>query len=250
MENFNLYAEYYDLLNHSKDYLDESNFIIKNFETYSTNNLKNILDLGCGTGKHAKEFVTKGYEVYGVDLSETMISSGFKHNRYHTFNANIIDFKCPVKVELATSLFHVISYQIRDSDLSNLFDRVASNLSTSGLFLFDCWYKPSVDYYGTPSKTRTYENDLLRVSRTSHSSIVNPNVIKVTFDISILNKATNETKQFEEIHHMRPFSVDEINDFASSSGMELLHACEFLSGSELDHTTWGSCFILKKNKVI
>jgi len=247
MDNFNLYADYYDVLNQSKDYLNESNFIIKNYETYSSNKLKNILDLGCGTGKHAKEFVARGYEVYGVELSKTMIASGFQHHRYHTFNANIIDFKSPVEVELATSLFHVISYINKDSDLKNLFDSVAKNLLTSGLFIFDCWYQPAVDHYGTPSKTRIYENDILEVSRTSNSYKEDSNIIRVTFDISVLYKANNEIKEFVETHHMRAFSKSEISDFAKSSGMELLHSCEFLSGSELDHTTWGGCFVLKKN---
>lgn len=34
---------------------------------------KRLLDLGCGTGEHARYFADKGFEVVGVDVSETML---------------------------------------------------------------------------------------------------------------------------------------------------------------------------------
>jgi len=34
---------------------------------------KRLLDLGCGTGEHARYFAEKGFEVVGVDASETML---------------------------------------------------------------------------------------------------------------------------------------------------------------------------------
>ena len=33
-----------------------------------------LLDLGCGTGEHARFFAEKGFEVVGVDVSDTMLS--------------------------------------------------------------------------------------------------------------------------------------------------------------------------------
>jgi SAM-dependent methyltransferase len=35
---------------------------------------KRLLDLGCGTGEHARFFAEKGYEVVGVDVSDTMLA--------------------------------------------------------------------------------------------------------------------------------------------------------------------------------
>jgi SAM-dependent methyltransferase len=34
---------------------------------------KRLLDLGCGTGEHARYFADKGFEVVGVDVSDTML---------------------------------------------------------------------------------------------------------------------------------------------------------------------------------
>lgn len=36
---------------------------------------RRLLDLGCGTGEHARFLVTRGYEVVGVDASESMLAS-------------------------------------------------------------------------------------------------------------------------------------------------------------------------------
>ena len=34
---------------------------------------KTLLDMGCGTGKHAELLCNKGYIVHGIDLSEDML---------------------------------------------------------------------------------------------------------------------------------------------------------------------------------
>lgn len=41
----------------------------------STGPLRRLLDLGCGTGEHARFLVSRGYEVVGVDSSESMLAS-------------------------------------------------------------------------------------------------------------------------------------------------------------------------------
>ncbi|OXS77038.1 hypothetical protein B1B04_01145 [Lysinibacillus sp. KCTC 33748] len=78
MSNFNQYAEYYDLLYKDKDYIQEANYIDSLLQKYSSNT-KSILELGCGTGKHAIILGKKGYKVHGVDLSEGMIREAKIH---------------------------------------------------------------------------------------------------------------------------------------------------------------------------
>ena len=67
-----LYSQYYDLLYSDKDYIGEVDYI-DNLIKLHNKNVKTLLDMGCGTGKHAELFYEKGYKVHGIDLSEDML---------------------------------------------------------------------------------------------------------------------------------------------------------------------------------
>ena len=42
-----------------------------------------MLDLGCGTGRHAKRLASKGYDITGIDLSAASIAMAMKAARPH-----------------------------------------------------------------------------------------------------------------------------------------------------------------------
>ena len=68
----NLYSQYYDLLYSDKDYSAEVDYINSLIQA-NNKNVNTLLDMGCGTGKHAELFCNKGYIVHGIDLSEDML---------------------------------------------------------------------------------------------------------------------------------------------------------------------------------
>ncbi len=51
-KTFDLYSEYYDLLYKDKNYKKEADYIASLIKTNAPHT-KSILELGCGTGKHA-----------------------------------------------------------------------------------------------------------------------------------------------------------------------------------------------------
>ncbi len=69
-ELFENYAETYETEDFTKGTLGEVDFIEKeiNFDKST-----NILDIGCGTGRHSIELAKRGYQVTGIDLSESML---------------------------------------------------------------------------------------------------------------------------------------------------------------------------------
>jgi len=69
-EIFENYAEGYDREVFTRGTLGEVDFFEKEFRSDRT---KKILDLGCGTGRHAVELAKRGYVVTGLDLSETLL---------------------------------------------------------------------------------------------------------------------------------------------------------------------------------
>jgi len=75
-ELFSNYAEKYEAEIFTQGTLGEVDFIEK--EINYDKNCK-ILDVGCGTGRHAIELTKRGYEVTGVDLSENMLGKARKN---------------------------------------------------------------------------------------------------------------------------------------------------------------------------
>lgn len=86
-ELFFNYAEKYDDEYFTKGTEGEVDFIEK--EINYIENIK-ILDIGCGTGRHAIELASRGYCVTGVDLSKSMIEKA----REKAENAEVnVDFR-------------------------------------------------------------------------------------------------------------------------------------------------------------
>jgi len=70
-ELFRNYANNYDKENFTQGTLGEVDFLENELNHDKT---KNILDIGCGTGRHAIELARRGYRVTGVDLSENQLN--------------------------------------------------------------------------------------------------------------------------------------------------------------------------------
>ena len=48
-------------------------FIVENIKTLKENNVRKVLDLGCGTGRHLTLLLDEGFEVHGLDASPKAI---------------------------------------------------------------------------------------------------------------------------------------------------------------------------------
>ncbi|MBU4002204.1 MAG: class I SAM-dependent methyltransferase, partial [Proteobacteria bacterium] len=67
---FENYAKKYDEENFTQGTLGECDFIEKEI---NFNKAIKILDVGCGTGRHAIELSKRGYDLTGIDLSESQL---------------------------------------------------------------------------------------------------------------------------------------------------------------------------------
>ena len=70
-ELFSNYAKTYDNESFTAGTLGEVDFLEKEFNHDKT---KCILDIGCGTGRHAIELAKRGYTVTGIDLSAAQLA--------------------------------------------------------------------------------------------------------------------------------------------------------------------------------
>jgi SAM-dependent methyltransferase len=249
MSNFNLYSRYYDLLYQDKDYKNESSYVTSLLEKYYPE-VRDLLELGFGSGSHAFHLCRSGYNLTGIERSEEMIDVAISKNisNFLPIQGDISDFKLNKKFDAAISLFHVISYLTDNDSLINCFNLTHEHLKANGLFLFDVWYSPAVYIQRPENRIKNLEDDYIRVTRKAKPNVLyQENIIEVNFEILIENKDSNHIEVINETHPMRHFSIPEIKLLAKFTGFEFLLAEEFCTGKTPDETTWGVCFLLKKN---
>ena len=129
-------GNYYNLFYKDKDYEKEAKCIHKKLIKHNVSG-QNLLELGCGTGKHAITFSKLGYKIIGVEQSESMIKSLEKVDNFECMQGDIRKINFKDKFDSVISLFHVLSYQVSNKSLESVFKNVNISLKKNGLFLFD-----------------------------------------------------------------------------------------------------------------
>lgn len=110
-----------------------------------------VVDLACGTGSLSVRLAKAGYRVYGVDLSEDMLTVAM--NKAMELEENIPFFVCqnmceltlPEQVDWVVCMLDSVNYLADPADCAEMIRRVAENLKPGGMFIFD---------FNTPYKLR------------------------------------------------------------------------------------------------
>jgi len=100
-----------------------------------------VVDLGCGSGRWARELNQAGYDVLGVDQSPAFIRLARKIAPQSRFvKASLLRVALPA-CDAVTSIGECLNYafdrKAGKTELANLFARVHRALHTGGVFIFD-----------------------------------------------------------------------------------------------------------------
>jgi SAM-dependent methyltransferase len=245
-----LYSEYYDLLYSDKDYPSEAEYInrlIKKFDP----KINSILDLGCGTGKHAELLCDKGYVVHGVDMSEDMLKIAEskregKENRLSYSQSNILDLSINRKFDAVISLFHVMSYQNTNEELIKAFEVAKKHLKKGGVFIFDFWYGPAV-LTDLPTITiKRLKNSAINVTRIGEPVLHSTkNIVDVNFTVFIQDKKTDEVFNKKEVHNMRYFFDTELELVCEQTGFKIEDKFKWMNDNHPDFNSWNVVWVVK-----
>jgi len=103
---FDAHALVYDEMEFTKNTVAEVDFLL---EELSVKQGASILDVGCGTGRHAIELAKRGYVVTGIDVSAKMLAKAAEKTKDACVNVNLIradaaQFRLPQKYDGAICL--------------------------------------------------------------------------------------------------------------------------------------------------
>lgn len=246
-----LYSQYYDLLYSDKDYISEVNYVDELIKSHSKN-VKTLLDMGCGTGKHAELFCNNGYIVHGIDLSENMLKVAEtrrigKEDRLSFSHSNIQELSLGKKFDVVVSLFHVISYQNTNHELFKAFEVAKKHLNDGGIFIFDFWYGPAVLTDLPATRVKRLENANIKVTRVAEPILhAQQNLVDVHYDVFIENKTSNEVVEKQELHKMRYFFDTELEMVCQYTGLRVLKKFGWMNNSNPDFNSWNVTWVVGK----
>jgi len=255
---FRHYAGYYDLFYRSKSYDLEADYVCRLLKKHS-GNPESVLDLGCGTGRHAEELARRGYKVHGIDRSPEMVKQAQERaaglpsdlrDRLSFAPGDARDVRTGTTYDAVISLFHVVSYQNGNDGVIAMFSTAAKHLrggSKGGIFVFDCWYGPAVLTDLPHVRTRRMSDDRIDVIRIAEPVMhPNDNIVDVNYTVLITDRAGKTTDEIHETHSMRYFFRPELELMLEQAGFELVSAQEWLSDRPLDFNTWNGVFVGRK----
>lgn len=254
MNNFAAYASYYDLLYRDKNYAAEAAFVqrvVKRFDP----RVDRVLELGCGTGAHARQLAVLGLSVCGVDRSPAMVECALSsqaaltadfHHRLTFLQGDIRDLRLGEKFSCVLSLFHVMSYMVSNADLRQAFQTVKHHLMPGGICIFDCWYGPAVLHVRPSARVKQLEDEEFSILRIAEPEMrPNENVVDVNYTLWIRNRAADTLEIVKETHRMRYLFRPELHAFVEDAGMQILEAREWMTDREPGLDTWGVYFVVQ-----
>ncbi|MDZ7958113.1 MAG: class I SAM-dependent methyltransferase [Aulosira sp. DedQUE10] len=167
-----------------------------------------IVDLGCGSGLSAQEFTKAGYDVLGVDISESMIAIARARVPNAEFRLDSL-FQTEIPpCNAVTSISECLNYQFDpNSDhqtLINLFQRIYNALTHGGVFIFDIAEPGQV----TPGITKGFTEGedwvvLVEKQENQEQSILTRRIIS-------FRKVGEHYRRDDEIHHQQLYIAEDI----------------------------------------
>lgn len=244
---FDTYSRYYDLLYRDKDYSAEAAYVDNLLKKYGVSGTE-LLEFGCGTGKHAWLLVERGYRIVGIEQSAEMVACAQIIDGFSCMHGDIRAVSLGRTFDAVISLFHVLSYQTANPDVQSVFSCAAEHLRPGGLFLFDFWYSPAVYAQKPEVRIKRLADAEVEITRIAEPVLYpNENRIDVNYTIHARNRVDQCCAVITETHPMRHFSLPELKMIAGHAGFECLTAEEFLSGNLPGEDTWGVCLVLRKS---
>lgn len=143
MGSYERAAEFYDLLySKEKDYVAEAR-LLESLIRRVCPSAESILDVGCGTGSHARSLLDLGFKVDGIDLEPAFVEIARLKCPEGSFEVgDMVDFALDRRYDVVTCLFSAIGYVLTEARLRSAIRSMREHLDPGGVLLVDPWFEP------------------------------------------------------------------------------------------------------------
>jgi SAM-dependent methyltransferase len=242
------YADAYDALYADKDYEAECDLITglqRRFEVTGDR----VVDLGCGTGRHAVLLAQRGMRVTGVDLSPEMLAiarerareAGVSDLELHL--GDVRDVRLETRFDIALLMFAVLGYQSTDEDVARTIMTARRLLRPGGLLIFDVWNGLAVEAIGPSARAKTVRRYGATITRWASATLDAANHrCAVEYEVEWVGDG-QPARRFQERHEMRYFFEGELRDRCRAADLRIVASGAFPGiDAPADASQWNALY--------
>lgn len=191
-----------------------------------------VVDLGCGTGTLAEIMYRKGYDMIGVDFSDSMLNIAME--KKERSGAEILYLQQDMReLELYSTVGTVFSvcdslnYILEEEELVQVFSLVNNYLFPGGIFIFD--FNTDYKYREVIGNTTIAENrrDCSFIWDNFYDSEEEIN----EYDLTVFVREEGEIfRRFTETHFQRGYTLGQMAGLIKQAGMSVVEAMDADTG--------------------
>lgn len=251
------HASLYDVFYAAKPYAEEAAFVDRCLREHGgpavEGGPKRLLELACGTGRHAVELQQLGYDVLATDYSDDLLevarerarSSGapvrFERQDMRSLTVPGESF------DAAVCLFDAIGYVQTNEGIVSTLEGVHRALRPAGLFVFEFWHAAAMLRAFEPARVREWrlaDRTVVRISETE--LLASRQLARVRYRIHELCD-DGTFHQLEETQLNRYFLLQEMAYFLTSCSFDLVAAFDgFTPKTNVDENSWHVVAVARK----
>ena len=230
MDNFQAYGEFarvYDIFQDNVDYQAWAGWLKQQLFSYGIQDGL-VLDLGCGTGSMTELLAKQGYDMIGVDLSDSMLDIAMEKRAQSGHNIlylqqDMREFELYGTVRAVICLCDSLNYLLEEDDLLTTFKLVNNYLDPNGLFIFD---------FNTVYKYETVIGDSTIAENREDCSFIWENYYTAEdqineYDLTIFVKQQKDLfRKFTETHLQRGYTLETMKRLVEQSGLIFVEALD------------------------
>jgi SAM-dependent methyltransferase len=238
------YAELYDLFYADKPYAAEVDVVDDLLLEYGDGAARRLLDVACGTGRHATEFAARGWDVTGIDQSIDMlrraqVRASPGNPTFVAQDMRRIDMGNEA-FDAVVCLFDSIGYAVTNDAIGQTLGGIRRALRPGGLFAVEFWHAPPMLRAHDPVRERYWETATGKVERTSITHLdVAAGTARVDYEVRRIGHDGELLQTWRESHENRYFLIPEMDLLLGAADLEpLCWVAGFDRAARIDEETW------------
>lgn len=187
--------------------------------------IKELLELGCGSGHLAKLLFEKGYRITGVDLYEEMLQIARKRLPEVEFiQQDIRDLKFEKRFDAIIAMGRMFTYMTTNEDVEKSIHSIASCLNPNGIFLFDNFSAPHFIKNFKENQEKIHEVDLghRKIKRISNNTWNLNQGVTFNWHAQYQIEEHGRLREIEDESVLRAFFPEELEYFLKREGLEVV----------------------------